>query len=138
MVDLIQSGILLVKDGTAAPESVVFERQPCLKGWSIVLGLPASGLERKLSQVGWTLFYLAAEINSSAWGRNEAQAALKAVRRLLTRKDARKFNCLQITEVRSKRWLGITRVHLVAHWRHIQKGPVLFQPGSSNTSGAAP
>ncbi len=46
MGNLIQSGTLLIKRGTVVPESITFERRPCLKGWIIVQGLSASGLDR--------------------------------------------------------------------------------------------
>lgn len=127
MGNLIQSGTLLIKRGTVVPESITFESRPCLKGWIIVQGLSASGLDRKLNEVGWNLIYLGTEISASAWGQDEAKAALKAVRRLLKRKDANHFNSLHITEIYVRRWLGVPRVRVVAHWRQMQKGPVLFQ-----------
>src|SRR5579875_1816081 len=127
MGNLIQSGTLLIKRGTVVPESITFESRPCLKGWIIVQGLSASGLDRKLNEVGWNLIYLGTEISASAWGQDEAKAVLKAVRRLLKRKDANHFNSLHITEIHVRRWLGVPRVRVAAHWRQMQKGPVLFQ-----------
>jgi hypothetical protein len=127
MGNLIQNGTLLIKQNTVVPESITFESRPCLKGWNIVQGLSASGLDRRLNEVGWNLVYLGTEISASAWGWDEAKATLKAVRRLLRRKDANNFNCLHITETYVRRWLGVARVCVVAHWRQMQKGPVLFQ-----------
>jgi hypothetical protein len=36
------------------------------------------------------------------------------------------FNCLEISQVAAKRFLGLPYVSVSAHWRHIQESPVLF------------
>ncbi len=45
--------------------------------------------------------------------------------RVLTKAEPSKFNCLEITEVSAKQFLGFLYVHVSAHSRHIQKSPFL-------------
>jgi hypothetical protein len=41
--------------------------------------------------------------------------------RVLTKAERSKFNCLEITKISAKQFLGFPYVHISAHSRHIQK-----------------
>ena len=56
MAQTIEIGTLLVKAGTILPEGLLLESDPYLKGWERVKNLGSSGLDRKLCDVGWSLF----------------------------------------------------------------------------------
>jgi hypothetical protein len=45
--------------------------------------------------------------------------------RVLAKAEPSKFNCLEITEISAKQFLGFPYVHVSAHSRHVQKSPFL-------------
>jgi len=49
----------------------------------------------------------------------------RALRRVLPKVKLLKFNCLEITEVTQKRFLGFPYVHVSVHSRHIQRSPIM-------------
>ena len=62
MAQTIEVGTLFIKDGTHLPETLAIESDPYLKGWSRVKNLSCSALDRKLTEVGWTFFFMAGEV----------------------------------------------------------------------------
>jgi len=72
--------------------------------------------------MGWTLFFLAGEIRAvvPAWGGHNALR--RGVKRLLARTHLQHFNCLEVTEIRRKYFLGIPYLSISANPRHIQQG----------------
>jgi hypothetical protein len=48
--------------------------------------------------------------------------------RVLVKAAPSKFNCLEITEVSAKQFLGFPYLQVSAHSRHIQKSPFLQAP----------
>ena len=55
-----------------------------------------------------------------AWG---GQNSLRGgVKRLLAQARLQRFNCLEVTHVLKRRFLGIPYVSIAAHSRHIQQG----------------
>jgi len=68
------------------------------------------------------LFYMAGEIRTNALGFNAENRLRKAVRRIIAEVDGQKCNCMEITSVAAKTFLGIPYVTVVAHSRHIQSG----------------
>jgi hypothetical protein len=46
----------------------------------------------------------------------------RAVKRILAKQEGQRFNSLEVTEIISKRFLGIPFMSVTAHSRHIQQG----------------
>jgi len=126
MADMITAGTILIADGTLMPESLQFESERYSDGWRAVKNLDGYGLDRKIHEAGWSFFYMAGEIRSSAFGFDRKKALCRAGNRLLTNLKARKFNSLEITRVAENRFLGLPYVTVFAHSRHIQESMVLF------------
>ena len=61
-----------------------------------------------------------------AYGADQERATDKALKRILASLKTQRFNCLEITQVTAKRFLGLPYVSVSAHSRHIQAGLVLF------------
>jgi hypothetical protein len=59
------------------------------------------------------------------WGQRGERTARRALRRVLAKVKLLKFNCLEITEITQKRFLGLPYVHVSAHSRHIQKSSTM-------------
>jgi len=108
------------------PESVQLESDPYLKGWKLVKNLSSSGMDRKLCEVGWTFFYVAGEVNAIAFGPDSEETTCRAVKNVVANMKSDRFNCLEISRVAAKSFLGLPYVTVAAHQRHIQEGLFLF------------
>ena len=65
----------------------------------MVKELNGYGLDRTMSQAGWTCFYSATEIGASAVALSGEKSVSKAVNQILTKQKLERFNSLEITQV---------------------------------------
>lgn len=125
MADKIKAGAILIEDGALLPESLWFESEQCSNGWRRVKNLDGYGLDRKIREAGWTFFFLAGEIKASVFGFDLEKTTQRAIKRLLANLKSDKLNCLEITQVVGKRFVGLPYVSVSAHPRHIQESMFL-------------
>jgi len=123
MSNQIQAGTMMVQQ-SASMRSLGIESEPYSGSWRSLGVLESSGLvaSRKVWAAGWSLFFMAGELRAvvPAWG---GQSTLRAgVKRLLAQTRLQHFNCLEVTHILKKHFLGIPYVSIAAHSRHIQDG----------------
>ena len=112
------------KDATR-PEYLQLEDGPHPNTWIPVKhNFTPNELEKELSTTGWTLFYLASPISTTAFGFNRAKMIRAALTRLIAQAKLQKCNCLEIDDVSTRSFLGIPYMSVSAHPRHIQRGLV--------------
>ena len=126
MADKLKDKSILIEEGVLLPDSLRLESEPYSNGWRIVKELDGYGLDRTMSQAGWTCFYMANEISVSAMALNGEKSLSKAVNKILTKLKLERFNSLEITAVATKRFLGLPHTTVSAHARHIQESMFLF------------
>lgn len=119
----VKDGTLIIVEGTPLPDSGKITSEPFSRGWRMVTNLKGQGLDRHFSDFGWTVFQKAAPVQASILCLGKSQPFLKAFRKILRTIGARKFNCLEITNVIEKTVMGVTFVHMSARARNIQKRP---------------
>ena len=127
MAQTIEIGTLLVKACTTLPEGLLLEKNPYLKGWDLVKNLGSAGLDRKLCEVDWTFFYMAGEVKAMAFGSDLEKTSRVAVKKVIASMKSDGFNCLEISRVAVKSFLGLPYVTVAGHARHIQESIYLFQ-----------
>jgi hypothetical protein len=127
MEERIKTGTILIEEAALLPESLQVQSEPCSNGWRLVKDLDGYGLDRKIRDAGWTFFYMAGEVHATAVGSDLEKTKRKAIQRVLANRKSPKFNCLEIAQAATKRFLGLPYVSVSAHWRHIQESRVLFQ-----------
>jgi hypothetical protein len=127
MAETINMGTILFKDETLLPDALRFDSEPCATGWRLVKDLDGYELNRKIHDAGWRFFCIAGEIKSSVFGLEGPKNVRRAVKRMLARLKADKFNSLQITRVTSERFLGVPYVSVTACSRHIQESLFLLR-----------
>ena len=81
-------------------------------------------LEKELASAGWTFFYMAGKITTTAFGFDRQKTVHTALKRLIASVRLQKCNCLEIDAVASRSFWGMPYVRVSAHSRHIQKGVV--------------
>jgi len=127
MTDTINTGTLLIKEGTTLPKGVQLESEPYTKGWRLVKNLRSSGMGRQLVDAGWTFFYMAQEIEASVVGSDPEKTKRRAVKRVIASMKSEKLNCVEITQVAVKHFLGVPYLTVSAHPRHIQESIFPFR-----------
>jgi len=126
MAEKINTGTILIKEGTPLPEGLQLESEPYLKGWRLVKNLDSSGLDRKLCEARWTLFYMAEEVRAVVVGFDLEKMTRRAVKRVVASMKSDGLNCVEIAYVTAKRFLGLPYVTVSARPRHIQESMFLF------------
>ena len=126
MTEKINAGTILIKEGTLLPEGVQLESDPYLKGWRLVKSPGSPGIDRKLCEAGWTFFYMAGEVAAMAFGSESEKTTRRAVKKVVANIKSEKFNCVEISQVAAKGFLGLPCVTVAAHPRHIQESIFLF------------
>ena len=126
MTDDKTTSTMLIKEGAFLPETVRFESEPYSKGWRLVKDLRGSEMEGQLLDAGWNLFCLAEELHASAVGSDLGKTTRRAIEKVLDTMKSDKLNCVEITQVAAKRFLGLPYVTISAHARPIQESKVLF------------
>jgi hypothetical protein len=121
MSDTKTSGTILLRENTLLPASLSIESEGFLPGWRVVRNLGRSALARNIEAAKWYFFYLAGDMRTTVLGRDRPGTLRRAVKRILAKGDQEKFNSLEITEVVSRRVLGISFTSYTAHSRHIQE-----------------
>jgi hypothetical protein len=139
MPNQIQAGTIMVQQ-LAGLQSLGIESEPYSGSWSSLGILESTGLDRKIRPAGWNLFFLAGELRAvvPAWGGQKTLR--RGVRRLLAQTRSQHFNCMELSHILRKRFLGIPYFSIAAHRRHIQKDGQIqsaeqrAQDGSTGTS----
>jgi hypothetical protein len=121
MTDAIKMGTILIEGGTSLPESLRLEGTPYSSGWRSVSNLDLNELDTSIQKAGWTFFFMAGEIKITAFGFDRERAVRRAVKRVITNVESHKCNCVEITKVSAKSFLGMPYVNVTAHSRHIQE-----------------
>ena len=79
MADKIKTGTILIEDGAPVPASLRFGSEPYSNGWRLVKNLDGYGLDRKISEAGWTSSYLAGDIKARVIGFEGEKTKRKAI-----------------------------------------------------------
>src|SRR6266478_4625952 len=125
MIDSIQMGTILIEQGTALPNAMLLSSEPYSSGWTTVTN-GRTEFEKDISRAGWTFFFLAGTIRETVFGFNRQKAVHTAVERILANAKSQECNCLEITGVTMKSFLGMSYACVTGHSRHIQ-GNSVFQ-----------
>jgi hypothetical protein len=117
---------ILIKEGTVLPSGVSIETEGFLHGWRMVKSPDRSTLVRSIESADWSFFYLAGEMTATIFGRDRVSVLRRAVKSVLARYKVHKFNCLEVTRVVSRRFLGIVPFsRITIHSHHIQESLAL-------------
>ena len=137
MNTLLKVGTVFVQEGAVLPSEVPLETESFSRSWKAVSNLDGFAMGRKIENAKWRFFYLAGQRNATAMGNEGQQATIsKAVVRIMGRLPKETYNSLEVTQIVSKRFLGIPYVRVFAHARHIQEEMQLVAPEERSAPGA--
>ncbi len=122
---MITPGTILMGKDTLRPQCFHLEDDPYPNAWmSVKHDLNPYELDKEIAAAGWTFFYMASAIRTTAFGFDRVKMIHAAVKRLIAGAKLQKCNCLAIDDVATHSFLGMPYVSVSAHPRHIQKGLV--------------
>ena len=121
MTDKIGVGTMLIEDSTHMPATLVVSTEHYSAGWSSVMGSTSAQLGKEIENAGWTFFYMAGEIRTSGFGFNDQSRTDRALAHVVHAVRRENCNCLEITQIRQRSFLGLPYTSLVGHARHIQR-----------------
>jgi hypothetical protein len=119
------AGRIFIRENTVLPGGLIIETETFLPGWRAVRKCDGYHLGRKIEEAKWNFFYLAGDVKVAVLGREGTHTLRKAVRRVLAKPEAQKFNSLEITGTAASWFLGIPFVSITVNFRHIQQSVAL-------------
>jgi hypothetical protein len=129
----IQVGTIVMKDWPRMTQLLGLKSEPCSGHWSLVKDLDGFALDRKVHAAGWNFFFMAGEVKVTFLGLG-AKHIQNALQRLLGKVSGKDFNCLEVTGIVGKRFLGVAYTSISAHSRHIQLSSYLDSAKARRTS----
>lgn len=121
----IRAGTMMIRDGLHLPNVPGMETDAYSRQWRSVQALDSFNLGRKLDAIGWHLFFVAGRITTIAFGLAGEKSVNRAVQRIVAKVRALDLNCLELTTISRKRFLGLPYIEIFAHSFHIQQGWLL-------------
>jgi hypothetical protein len=134
MTQSVNVGTILIEERPLIRQFLGLDTDPWSGKWSVVCGLDGFALDRKIHTAGWNFFFMAAEVKVMFFGALGTTRIQNAVQRILAKVKPQSFNCLEITGIVAKRFLGVPYATVSAHSRHIQ--PSCYLDGAQERRGA--
>jgi hypothetical protein len=116
----VQVGTILIEERPEIAQTLGLKSEPYSGKWSVVEGFDGFALDRKIHAAGWNFFFLAGEVKVGFLGSLGAAKIQNALRRIIAKVGPQNFNCLEVTGIVAKRFLGMRYTTVSAHSRHIQ------------------
>jgi hypothetical protein len=122
MTPLVQVGTVLIgEESPRMAEVLALQSEPYFGNWSVLKVLDSFTLDRKIHAARWNFLFMADEIKSSFFGAIGETKIKEALRQIAQKVSHQNFNCLEVTAIVAKRFLGVPYATVSAHSRHIQQ-----------------
>jgi hypothetical protein len=118
----LEAGTMMIQEGLPLPKLLEMETDAYSRRWRSVKALDSFSMGRKLDAVGLHLFFVAGHITTIAFGLGGERSVHKAVERIAAKVKALELNCLELTQIARKHFLGVPYIAISAHSYHIQQG----------------
>ena len=117
----LRVGSILMDDRPQISQALGLEDESYLGSWNLIKGFDGFSLDRKIHVAGWNFLFMVAEVKVTVFGSIGTGNIQRALKRILEKVKGQNFNCLEVTEILAKRFLGVPYVTVSAHSRHIQQ-----------------
>jgi hypothetical protein len=121
MTSTVQAGTILIDDEPRLAPVIVLTSELYSGSWRVLNGLDGFALDSEIHAAGWNFFFIAAELRGVFFGAIKPRKVRDALKRIPGRVRSQNFNCIEVTGIVAKRFLGIPYVAVSAHSRHIQQ-----------------
>jgi hypothetical protein len=134
MTAAVQVGTVLIEQRPAMAQALGLQSEPYSANWGVIKALDGLALDRKIHAAGWNFFFMAAQVRVMFFGAIGAKKIQNALTRMLGKLKPMNFNCLEVTGIVAKRFLGVPYTVVSAHSRHIQESCYLDGDDQRRTS----
>ncbi len=117
----VRVGTILIEERPVMAQALGLQSEPYSAHWRVLKALDGLALDRKIHAAGWNFFFMAAEVKVMFFGAIGAKNIQNALKRMLGKLKPMNFNCLEVTGIVAKRFLGVPYTVVSAHSRHIQQ-----------------
>jgi len=121
MTASVQVGTILMEDCPAMAKALGLQSASYSGNWGVLTAVDGFGVNHKIQSAGWNFFFMAAEVKVMFFGAFGAGRIQNALQRMLVKVKPLHFNCLEVTGIAAKRFLGVPYTVVSAHSRHIQQ-----------------
>jgi len=121
MITTVQAGTILIDDEPRLSQIIALKSEPYSGKWRVINGLDGFALDREIRSAGWHFFFMAAEVKVMFFGLMRARKVQDALKRIMAKVRSQNFNCIEVTGIVAKRFLGVPYATVSAHSRHIQQ-----------------
>ena len=125
MPPIVQVGSILIHAWPAMTTLFGMESEPYCEGWSVVNTFNGFAMDHRVHEAGWNFFFMATEVKVIFLGVQGTEKIHSALMRILEKVRGQDFNCLEVTAIVTKRFLGVSYTMVAAHSRHIQQSVYL-------------
>lgn len=125
METTVHVGVMLIQEGVLLPSSLTLESSSYVNGWRVLKDFNNYGLDRRVREHGWHLYYGAEEVNAIVYGRGEERDVRRAAVRILAKARPLSFNCMWVEKIVTKHFLGIPYLEISGYPYHLQESGVL-------------
>lgn len=118
----VQVGTILIgEESPRMAEVLALQSEPYFEHWSVIKNLGGFALDNKIHALRWNFFFLAGEVKAMFFGGSDAIRIRHALQRIAREVKPDAFNCLEVTGIVTRRFLGVPYTVVSAHSRHIQQ-----------------
>jgi hypothetical protein len=121
MTNAMETGSIHIQQSPRLPGFLRLGSDSLLKGWAEITNI-RSTLDAETTKAGWISFFMAGTVEKAAFGLNRARTLGTALSRLAKCVRSGGCNSFEIAYVTTEQFLGVFRVTVVAHARHLQEG----------------
>lgn len=121
MTSQVHVGTVLIEDRPLIARTLGIQSESYVGNWSLVGHLDGFALDRKIHAAGWNFFFMAGEVKARFLGAAGATKLRKALKRILGKVSGNNFNCLEISAIATRRFMGVPYTTVSVNWRHIQQ-----------------
>lgn len=125
MPDVRVGTILIAEESPRMAEVLALQSEPYFKHWGVVTGLDGFALDDKIHAAQWNFFFLAGEVKALFFGPVGPMKVRQALQRISRKVKAENFNCLEVTGIVARKFLGVPYTSVSVHSRHIQESSQL-------------
>jgi hypothetical protein len=124
MAAMVEVGTIFIENRPLILRALKLESESYSGTWGVLQSHTSASLDQQIRGTGWNCFFLAAEVKASAFGALAAQSLRRTLNQIFV-KVRPDFNCLEVTKIVERRFLGVPYVTVCAHSRHIQQGSLI-------------
>jgi hypothetical protein len=120
MTSTVQIGTVLIRENSIPADALGLKTEPYSGIWNILSARDGDAIDSQIHVAGWNFFFFASKVSVMFLGKVGATKIRNALKRIMEKVAPHNFNCIEVTGIAAKHFLGVPYVSVSAHSRHIQ------------------